>query len=92
MQLHDEFTIVNELDGYSEDGRFFRILQNFYKNNINTTRIEILASIMNLKTRKLSEFPEDIFNNLKKTKKSDSFKIINKGDTRIPGKLPKNLI
>ena len=92
MQLHDEFTIVNELDGYSEDGRFFRILQNFYKNNINTTRIEILASIINLKTRKLSEFPEDIFNNLKKTKKSDSFKIINKGDTRISGKLPKNLI
>ena len=69
----------------------FKILQNFYKNNINTTRIEILASIMNLKTRKLSEFPEDIFNNLKKTKKSDSFKIIKKGDTRIKGKLPKNL-
>ena len=46
---------------------------------------------MNLKTRKLSEFPEDIFNNLKKTRKSDSFKIIKKGDTRITGKLPKNL-
>ena len=90
MQLHDEFIIVNELDGYSEDGRFFRIIQNFYKDKINTTRIEILASIMNLKTRKLSEFPKDIFNNLKKIKKSKSLKIIKKGDTRVEGKLPKD--
>ena len=55
------------------------------------SQIEILASIMDLKTRKLSQFPEDIFNNLKKTQKSESFKIIKKGDTRIIGKLPKNL-
>ena len=31
MQLHDEFTIVNELDGYSEDGRFLEFYKIFTK-------------------------------------------------------------
>ena len=89
--LGDEFYVSVEIDGYSEDKRFGKLIQNFYKGKINMARIEILFALMDLKERKLSKFPDDQFEKIKKYPKTKSFKIITKNDTRIKGKLPENL-
>jgi len=89
--LGDEFYVSVEIDGYSEDKRFGKLIQNFYKGKINMARIEILFALMDLKERKLSKFPDDQFEKIKKYPKTKSFKIITKNDTRIDGKLPENL-
>ena len=54
-------------------------------------RIEIFFALMDVKERKLSKFPDDQFEKIKKYPKTKSFKIITKNDTRIEGKLPENL-
>ena len=89
--LEDEFYVSVEIDGYSEDKRFGKLIQNFYKGKINMARIEILFALMDVKERKLSKFPDDQFEKIKKYPKTKSFKIITKNDTRIKGKLPENL-
>ena len=89
--LGNEFYVSVEIDGYSEDKRFGKLIQNFYKGKINMARIEILFALMDLKERKLSKFPDDQFEKIKKYPKTKSFKIITKNDTRIDGKLPENL-
>ena len=89
--LGNEFYVSVEIDGYSEDKRFGKLIQNFYKGKINMARIEILFALMDLKERKLSKFPDDQFEKIKKYPKTKSFKIITKNDTRIEGKLPENL-
>ena len=89
--LGDEFYVSVEIDGYSEDKRFGKLIQNFYKGKINIARIEILFALMDVKERKLSKFPDDQFEKIKKYPKTKSFKIITKNDTRIEGKLPENL-
>tara|TARA_B110000263_G_C15140574_1_gene433211 strand:+ start:257 stop:730 length:474 start_codon:yes stop_codon:yes gene_type:complete len=90
--LDDNFSITVEIDGYSEDQRFGKLIQNFYDvNKVNMARIEILFSLFDTKRRKLSKFPDQVFENIKNGQKTDSFKIITKNDTRVQGKLPKNL-
>ena len=63
--LGDEFYVSVEIDGYSEDKRFSKLIQNFYKGKINLARIEILFALMDVKERKLSKFPDDQFEKIK---------------------------
>ena len=63
--LGDEFYVSVEIDGYSEDKRFGKLIQNFYKGKINLARIEILFALMDVKERKLSKFPDDQFEKIK---------------------------
>ena len=90
--MGDEFLINIEINGYSDDARFFTILQNFYdQNGIHLAHLDLAFGIMDTKLRKLVSMPKDSFEIFKLGPKSKSFKIITKNDTRIEGKLPENL-
>jgi len=89
LKLEQDFIISVEVDGYSNDGRFGRLIQNFYSpNGINLARLELIFGFIDLKTRALSKFPDDEFEKFKTSYKTKSFKIMTKDDTRISGKTP----
>ena len=79
-------------NGYSEDGRFFSLFQNFYDNEGNhLAHLDLAFGIMDTKTRKLTSMPEDSFKILKNGPKSKSFKLLTKDDLRSHGKFPENI-
>ena len=89
LKLEDEFIVSVEVDGYSDDQRFGRLLQNFYSSDgINLARLELIFGFIDLKTRTLSRFPDNEFEKFKTSNKTKSFKIMTKDDTRISGKTP----
>jgi acyl-CoA thioester hydrolase len=88
-----QFKINVEIDGYSEDGRFFSLFQNFYDNEgAHLAHLDLAFGVMDTKTRKLTSMPEDSFKILKNGPKSKSFKILKKEDLRRHGKFPENII
>ncbi len=88
-----EFRINIEVNGYSEDGRFFSLIQNFYDNDGNhLAHLDLAFGLINTVTRKLTSMPDKSFEIFKNCSKSDSFKIITKENMRKHGKYPKNLI
>ena len=89
LKLEDEFIVSVEVDGYSDEGSFGRLLQNFYSpNGVNLARLELIFGFIDLKTRTLSKFPDNEFEKFKTSYKTKSFKIMTKDDTRISGKTP----
>ena len=89
LKLEDEFIVSVEVDGYSDDQRFGRLLQNFYSSDgINLARLELIFGFIDLITRTLSKFPDNEFEKFKTSNKTKSFKIMTKDDTRISGKTP----
>ena len=88
-----EFRINVEINGYSEDGRFFSLFQNFYDNAGNhLAHLDLAFGLINTDTRKLTSMPEESFEIFKNCSKSDSFKILTKADMRKHGKYPENII
>jgi len=88
-----EFRINIEINGYSEDGRFFSLFQNFYDNAGNhLAHLDLAFGLINTNTRKLTSMPEESFEIFKNCSKSDSFKILTKEDMRKHGKYPENII
>ncbi len=88
-----EFRINIEINGYSEDGRFFSLFQNFYDNAGNhLAHLDLAFGLINTETRKLTSMPEKSFEIFKNCSKSDSFKILTKADMRKHGKYPENMI
>jgi len=92
LELKEDFIVSVEVDGYSDDAKFGRLLQNFYSpDGINLARLELIFGWMDLKTRRLSKFPNQEFEKFKLSDKTKTFKIMTKEDTRILGKTPKNI-
>ena len=92
IMMGDEFLINIEINGYSDDARFFTILQNFYdQNGIHLAHLDLAFGIMDTKLRKLVSMPKDSFEIFKLGPKSKSFKIITKEDLRRHGKYPINM-
>jgi len=86
-----EFSINVEVDGYSEDGRFFTLFQNFYDMNGNhLAHLDLAFGIIDTKLRKLISMPNESFEIFKEGPKSNTFSIITKEDLRKHGKLPEN--
>ena len=86
-----EFSINVEVDGYSEDGRFFTLFQNFYDMNGNhLAHLDLAFGIMDTKLRKLISMPNESFEIFKEGPKSKTFSIITKEDLRKHGKFPEN--
>ena len=86
-----EFSINVEIDGYSDDGRFFTLFQNFYDMKGNhLAHLDLAFGIMDTKKRKLISMPNDSFEIFKEGPKSETFRIITKEDLRKYGKFPKN--
>tara|TARA_X000000368_G_C23006956_1_gene701640 strand:+ start:618 stop:1106 length:489 start_codon:yes stop_codon:yes gene_type:complete len=84
-----EFNVNIEIDGYSEDGKFFSMFQNFYDNQGNhLAHLDLAFGIIDTRTRKLTSMPDTSFEILKKAPKSKTFKILTKEDMRKHGKFP----
>ena len=87
-----QFKVNVEIDGYSEDGRFFSLFQNFYDNEGNhLAHLDLAFGVMDTNTRKLASMPQYSFNILKNGPKTKSFKILKKDDLRRHGKFPENI-
>ena len=87
-----EFRVNVEINGYSEDGKFFSLFQNFYDNDGNhLAHLDLSFGLINTDTRKLTTMPETCFEIFKNCSKSNSFKILTKEDMRRHGKFPKNI-
>ena len=86
-----EFSINVEIDGYSVDGRFFSLFQNFYDmSGIHLAHLDLAFGIMDTKLRKLISMPNESFEIFKEGPKSNTFSIITKEDLRKHGKFPDN--
>jgi acyl-CoA thioester hydrolase len=81
-----------QLKGISENGMFFEFTHNFYDvDGKNVARCEMLGAWINLKERRLTALPIDLFKHLEGLDKTEDFKILSKEDTRRFGQLPKDL-
>lgn len=85
-------TVSLEVSGLSEDGMFFKIEHNLYDNKgQHLASSDMLGSWINLKTRKLTVLPELLLKRSEAFPKAENFKLLTKEDTRVSGKVPKNL-
>jgi acyl-CoA thioester hydrolase len=81
-----------QLKGLSEDGTFFEFRHNFYNHKgQNLGRCDMLGAWINLKTRKLTPLPEELFTFLDGVEKTEDYKVLTKADTRRHGQIPKDL-
>ena len=88
-----EFKVNVEINGFSDDGKFFSLFQNFYDTKGNhLAHLDLAFGVMDTNTRKLTSMPTASFEILKSAPKSGSFKILTKEDMRKHGKFPKNII
>ena len=91
IMMDVEFLIDVEIDGYSDDGRFFSLFQNFYDMSGNhLAHLDLAFGIMDTKRRKLISMPNESFEIFKEGPKSKTFSIITKEDLRKHGKFPEN--
>lgn len=85
-------TVSLQLKGLSEDGMYFEFLHNFYDTKgRNFASCEILGAWIDLKERKLTSLPEELYKNFNGLSKTKDFKILTKEDTRKFGKRPEDL-
>lgn len=81
-----------QLKGLSEDGMYFEFLHNFYNaHGKNFATCEIMGGWIDMKERKLTPLPKELFDRLSQLEKTADFKILTKEDTRKNGKKPIHL-
>lgn len=84
--------VTLQLQGISENGMFFEFLHNFYDSKgRNVARCEMLGAWIDLKERKLTALPDELFHYLESLDKTRDFKILTKEDTRRFGQTPIDL-
>jgi acyl-CoA thioester hydrolase len=92
IKIGVKFSVTVEIDGYSEDGKFFKLFQNFYnQKGEHLAHLDLAFGIMDTVKRKLTLMPEDSFNLFKELSRSKSFQILSKENMRIEGKSPLNI-
>lgn len=85
-------TVSLQLKGLSSDGMYFEFLHNFYDSNGNNfATCEIMGGWIDLKERKLTALPQELFERLGHLEKTADFKTLTKEDTRKFAKRPMNL-
>ena len=83
-------TVTLQLKGLSEDGMYFEFVHDFYDyKGRNFASCEMMGGWIDLKERKLTGLPEELFKNLDNLAHTEDFKILTKEDTRRFGKKPK---
>ena len=83
-------TVTLQLKGLSEDGMYFEFVHDFYDyKGRNFASCEMMGGWIDLKERKLTGLPSELFANLKKLERTSDFKILTKEDTRKFDKRPK---
>ena len=85
-------TVTIEVSGLSDDGMLFKFEHNFYnEKGENLAYCEMQGAWIDLKTRKLTQLPEELLSLAQKFPKSNSFKTLTKEDTRKYGIRPRNI-
>lgn len=85
-------TVSCELTGMSEDGSLFSFRHDFYDHKgRNLARGIMTGAWMNLKERRITSLPIELFQMIDDLPKSEDFKNILLKETRAHGQLPKNL-
>lgn len=85
-------SVTLELSGLSADGMFFKFEHNFYNHKgEHLASSDMLGSWIDLKTRRLTILPKVLLELSEKFPKTLNYKILTKQDTRVEGKIPKNL-
>ena len=81
-----------QLKGLAEDGMYFEFMHNFYDHKgRNFASCEMMGAWIDLKERKLTALPDELFTNLSSLDKTDDFRVLTKEDTRKFGKKPQDL-
>ena len=90
--LEQKLTVTLAVSGLSDDGMLFKFEHNFYnQKGKHLATCDILGAWIDLKTRSLIALPEDLLELAHEFPKSEHFKTLTKEDTRVDGKIPKNL-
>ena len=83
-------TVTLQLKGLSEDGMYFEFVHDFYDyKGRNFASCEMMGGWIDLKERKLTGLPLELFTNLDNLEHTSDFKILTKEDTRKFNKRPK---
>lgn len=85
--------VTLQLKGLSADGMYFEFVHNFYDpKGRNMASCEMMGGWIDLKARKLTGLPIELFNNLDHLEHTHDFKVLTKEDTRKFGKKPLDLV
>ena len=85
-------TVSLQLKGLSVDGMYFEFLHNFYDSHgKNFATCEIMGGWIDMKERKLTSLPKELFDRLNNLQKTNDFKTLTKEDARKFDKKPINL-
>ena len=83
-------TVTLKLKGISEDGMYFEFEHDFYDHKgRNFASCEMMGAWIDLKERKLTKLPQEMYENINNLAHTDDFRILTKEDTRKFGKKPK---
>ncbi|MEZ4875017.1 MAG: thioesterase family protein [Flavobacteriaceae bacterium] len=81
-----------QLKGVSKEGTFFCFVHNFYnEEGKNLARCEMMGAWIDLKTRKLTAPPHEVWDFLEDINKTHDYKTLTKEDTRRFGQVPIDL-
>jgi len=85
-------TVTLQLKGLSEDGMYFEFIHDFYdQKGRNFASCEMMGGWIDLKERKLTGLPKELFDNINHLSHTEDFKILTREDTRRYGKKPKDI-
>lgn len=81
-----------QLKGLSEDGMYFKFLHNFYdEKGKNFARCEMMGAWIDLKSRRLTGLPQELYTQFDAFEKTSDFEVITKEDTRKYNQRPQDL-
>jgi acyl-CoA thioester hydrolase len=90
--LGTPITVTIEVSGLSKGGMFFSFEHNFYNHKgEHLAHCDMLGAWIDLKTRKLTDLPEELLSLANSFPKAEHFKELTKEDTRKFGVTPKPL-
>lgn len=85
-------SVTLQLKGLSEDGKYFQFVHDFYDHKgRNFASCEMMGGWIDLKERKLTALPKELFENLNGLEHTPDFKVLTKEDTRKFGKRPTDI-
>ena len=86
-------TVTLQLKGLSEDGMYFEFTHDFYDHKgRNFASCEMMGAWIDLKERKLTGLPDNLFEKLNNLDHTSNFAVLTKEDTRKFGRKPKENI
>ncbi|MFD2517230.1 acyl-CoA thioesterase [Salinimicrobium flavum] len=85
-------TVTLKLKGLSKDGMYFEFVHDFFDHKgRNFAACEMMGGWIDLKERKLTGLPPELFKKLDSLSHTEDFRILTKEDTRKFGKHPRHI-